>query len=102
MNSKELAAATAEFNREMVVDGFDPMTREGRSRFERARRKQGRPRQGQGAQAISVTVERRLLAETDRLAKALWNHARGDSTTGLTRKKQRSAGPAQGWKESGP
>ena len=71
MNGKELAAATSEFDREMVVDRFGPMTRENRARFERARTKRGRPRQGQGAQAISVTVERRLLAETDALAKAL-------------------------------
>ena len=71
MTSKELAATTAEFDQEMVVDGFGPMTRENRARFERTRSKRGRPRHGQGAQAISVTVERRLLAETDRLAKTL-------------------------------
>ena len=71
MNGKELAAATSEFDREMVVDRFGPMTRENRARFERARTKRGRPRQGRGAQAISVTVEGRLLAETDALAKAL-------------------------------
>jgi len=71
MNRKELAAATAEFDREMVADEFGPMTGEARARFERARKKRGRPRQGQGAQAISITVERRLLAESDALAKAL-------------------------------
>ncbi len=71
MNGKELAAATAEFDREMVADEFRPLTRESRARFERARRKRGRPRQGQGAQAISVTVERRLLSETDALARDL-------------------------------
>lgn len=71
MNGQELAAATAEFDREMAVDGFRPLTRESRARFERARRKRGRPRQGEGAQAISVTVERRLLAETDALARDL-------------------------------
>ncbi len=71
MNGKELAAATAEFDREMVVDEFGPLTRASRVRFERARRKRGRPRKGEGAQAISVTVERRLLAETDALARAL-------------------------------
>lgn len=71
MNREELAAATAEFDREMVIDEFGPMTSEARSRFERARKKRGRPRQGQGARAISVTVERRLLAESDALARAL-------------------------------
>jgi hypothetical protein len=71
MNGKELAAATAEFDREMVVGEFRPLTRGSRARFERARRKRGRPREGQGAQAISMTVERRLLAETDSLARAL-------------------------------
>jgi hypothetical protein len=71
MNGRQLAAATAEFDREMVVDEFRPPTRQSRARFERARRKRGRPRRGEGAQAISVTVERRLLAETDTLAKDL-------------------------------
>jgi len=79
MNGKELAAATSEFDREMVVDRFGPMTRENRARFERARTKRGRPRQGQGAQAISVTVERRLLAETDALPRPLESRAPGSS-----------------------
>ena len=35
----------------------------------KARRKPGRPRQGQGAKVISVTVERNLLARSDALAK---------------------------------
>ena len=43
MASRELAATTAEFDREMVVDGFGLMIRESRARFERAR-KRGRPR----------------------------------------------------------
>jgi hypothetical protein len=71
MNGKELAAATAEFDREMVVEEFRPPRRESRARFERTRRKRGRPRQGEGAQPVSVTVERRLLAQTDALAKDL-------------------------------
>jgi hypothetical protein len=83
MSGKELAAATEEFDKEMVVDEFRPPTSESRARFERARRKRGRPPQGEGAQAISVTVERRLLAETDALARDLGMTRAGVIARGL-------------------
>jgi hypothetical protein len=91
MNGKELAAATAEFDREMIVDEFSPLTRGSRARFERVRRKRGRPRQGEGAQAISVTVERRLLAETDALARV-----RGLTRAGIIARGLRAVLPAEG------
>ncbi len=70
MNTAELREATKEFDEEFVGDTFHPATAAERARFERAR-KRGRPRNGLGAKTISVTVEKRLLAETDRLAKRL-------------------------------
>ena len=70
MTTAELREATKEFDREFVGDTFGPPTPEQRARFERAR-KRGRPRNGLGAKTISVTVEKRLLAQTDRLAKKL-------------------------------
>jgi hypothetical protein len=70
MNTAELREATKEFDQEFVGDTFRPATPEEQARFERAR-KRGRPRNGMGAKTISVTVEARLLAETDRLAKKL-------------------------------
>jgi len=71
MTTGELREATSEFDREFVGESFAALTPEQRARFERARRKRGRPRVGMGSKTISVTVEKRLLAEADRLAKKL-------------------------------
>ena len=69
MTTDELQAATAEFEREMVAEEFGPLSPSASSRWKTARRKPGRPRQGQGAKVISVTVEKNLLARSDALAK---------------------------------
>jgi hypothetical protein len=71
MTAEELARETSEFDQEFIADTFGPMPPDVRARWERARRKPGRPRRGQGSKAISVSVERTLLARTDRLAKRL-------------------------------
>lgn len=70
MTTAELREATKEFDQEFIGDTFKPATAKERARFERAR-KRGRPRNGHGAKTISVTVEKQLLAKTDRLAKKL-------------------------------
>ncbi len=70
MTTAELRVATKEFDREFVGDTFRSLTPAERARFERAR-KRGRPRRGLGAKTISVTVEKRLLAQADRLARKL-------------------------------
>ena len=70
MTTAELREATKEFDREFVGDTFRPPTPQQRARFERAR-KRGRPQVGMGSKTISVTVEKQLLAKTDRLAKKL-------------------------------
>ena len=44
---------------------------EERRRWQRAKQKRGRPKQGQGVQIISVSIEKGLLRKTDRLAKRL-------------------------------
>ena len=71
MTTAELREATKEFDQEFIGDTFGPPTAEQRAQDRRARRKRGRPRNGLGAKTISVTVEKRLLAQTDRLAKKL-------------------------------
>lgn len=68
MNKSELARATREFDREYVADQARPMTRAERAEESRARLR-GRPKVGLGSQKIHITVERRLLKETDKLAK---------------------------------
>ncbi|HKC26061.1 MAG TPA: hypothetical protein VKF32_15040 [Thermoanaerobaculia bacterium] len=71
MTVSELRAATKEFGRELVAREFRPMSDDERRRWEIVRQRPGRPRRGAGAKVISVSVERRLLAQSDALAKNL-------------------------------
>ena len=71
MNAEELAKATAEFDQEFIAEKAVPLTPEMAERWERAKRKPGRPRRGRGARVISLSVERGLLRECDALARKL-------------------------------
>ena len=74
MTTDELRRATAEFDGELATDSFGEPAPEQRAQDHRARRKRGRPRVGLGAQTISVTIEKGLLAQADRLARKLRVH----------------------------
>jgi hypothetical protein len=69
LNARELAAATAEFDREFVIDEFKPLTPAQRRQWNRIRRRAGRPRVGRGAKVVSVSIERSLLEEADRFCR---------------------------------
>ena len=69
MTTEDLKAATTEFEREMVAEEFGPLSARAKARWRKARQRPGRPRRGEGAKMISVTVERNLLARSDALAK---------------------------------
>jgi hypothetical protein len=70
MNKSELAAATKEFDQEFIADKARPMTAAERAEERRARlRGPGRPKIGKGSQKIHITLERGLLANTDRMAR---------------------------------
>lgn len=71
MNAEELAAATAEFDREMVISQSRALASSERRTWQEARRKPGRPRRGAGVKVISVSVERGLLSRSDALASRL-------------------------------
>jgi ribosomal protein S8 len=71
MKTEEIAVATAEFDREMVVSKSRPLTVAERRTWEAARRKPGRPKRGAGVRVISVSVERGLLTRSDALARSL-------------------------------
>jgi len=71
MTAEELAAATAEFDREVLEDNSRPLTPADRKRWERAKRKRGRPRKGAGVKVGSVSVEEGLLDQSDALARKL-------------------------------
>jgi hypothetical protein len=67
--TEELDRQSAEFHREFVADTFGPPPPPVRARLRRAKQKRGRPRTGAGSQAISVTIEKTLLAEIDALVR---------------------------------
>ena len=71
MNAKQAAQDTSEFDREFVADTFSEPDEAARDKLERAQRKPGRPVRGAGAKAISVTVEKSILARADALAEKL-------------------------------
>src|SRR4051794_35052405 len=49
---------------------FRPLSPAQRRRWDRIRRKPGRPKLGKGTKVVSITVERRLLGRADAYAKA--------------------------------
>ncbi len=71
MNTEELAEATAEFDEEFVIDKFGLPSPEMQARWEQAKRKPGRPRNGRAMQVISVSLAKDLLARSDALAKKM-------------------------------
>jgi hypothetical protein len=71
MNTQELAEATREFDEEFVFEKATPPPPAELAKLKRAFAKRGRPRNGEGTQTISLTVERSLLRRTDRWAKRL-------------------------------
>ena len=71
MNAQELAAATAELNQEFVIDKCAPLSPEMRARWEKAKRKIRRGRNGQGLRMISVRLEEDLLKRSEALAKKI-------------------------------
>lgn len=74
MTCGELDQMAAEFDQEFIADTFGEPTPEQRAQDRRARRKRGRPPVGRGSQTVCVTIEKDLLAKTDRLAKRLKVH----------------------------
>lgn len=69
LTERELEAMSREFDKEFIADAFQPLTPAARRLWEQAKRKRGRPQVGAGSQPITVTVEKGLLREVDRLAR---------------------------------
>ena len=69
MNAKELAEATRTYDRPFGGwDEFGPLTAQDRKLHAQAR-KRGRPRIGEGAAKIRISIESGLLRHVDRYAK---------------------------------
>ena len=71
LSDQEKAETVREFDQEFIADTFRPMTVTERARWQRIKRKPGRPRQGKGHKVIAVSVEKELLKQSDALAKRL-------------------------------
>ena len=71
MNTADLEEATAEFDQELIIDSSSPLTTQQRAKWNKAKKKRGRPKVGRGVPVISVSIEKGLLHKTDRLAKKL-------------------------------
>jgi hypothetical protein len=71
MTTDQLRRATAEFDVEHAGETFAEPSAAQQSQLQRAKRKRGRPKIGQGVRVISVSIERALLQKADRLARRL-------------------------------
>ena len=71
MTNEELEKLAAQAEGEFLWERSRPLTKNERARWKELKRKRGRPMKGQGAKAISITVERGLLTQVDELAARL-------------------------------
>jgi hypothetical protein len=75
MNTRELAEATRELDKEFSGEGWKPLTARDKALFKRSAAKaaakaaRGRPRIGKGAERINISIERQMLKKADALAK---------------------------------
>jgi hypothetical protein len=69
MSARELANATKRFDEPMVVDESRPLTADERARWNRVKRKRGRPKVGGGSQRVSLSIEKGLLKRVSAYAK---------------------------------
>jgi hypothetical protein len=71
MTSRELAAATREFDKEFIADTFKPMTSAQRRRWRAASRPGPAPKPlSEKSARLLITMHPRLLKQLDRAAKA--------------------------------
>jgi DNA-binding PucR family transcriptional regulator len=71
LSDREKVEAVKEFDQEFIIDKSRPLSPAERAQWERAKAKRGRPVNGRGAKAISVSMEMGLLAEFDALARKM-------------------------------
>jgi len=69
MTAQELDAVVAALERPIALSETRPMTIAERRQWNRAKRRPGRPRRGDGVRVISLSVEQSLLDKADLAAK---------------------------------
>ncbi len=70
LSDAERERIASEFDQEHVAESFTKLSAAQMAKWERAKRKRGRPSKGEGADAVNITVERGLLRRVDEYAKA--------------------------------
>src|SRR5438067_1939411 len=68
MDAAKLDEQVAKFDQEFIADTARALTAKERVRDRRARRKRGRPRVGNGATRVLITIESSLLQRSDAYA----------------------------------
>ncbi|HEX4128500.1 MAG TPA: hypothetical protein VHZ24_00555 [Pirellulales bacterium] len=71
MITRELAAATRQFDEENIVDKSRPLNEAERAQWRKAKAKIGRPKIGKGVQVVSLSLEKGLLERADKAARKL-------------------------------
>ena len=69
MPDAEKGRIAAQFDQEFIADEAKPLTPAECRRWEKAKRKVGRPKVGKGAKMIALSIEQGLLSRADALAK---------------------------------
>ncbi|MGH7140158.1 MAG: hypothetical protein ACREHD_30840 [Pirellulales bacterium] len=69
MNTRELAAATKQFDEERVIDQSRPLDTKERAQWKRLKTAKQRPNVGNAHQRISVSIEKGLLKRATAYAK---------------------------------
>jgi hypothetical protein len=71
MTPAELTAAAAIFDEEFAYEKSRPLNAGQKKLWTKAKTKMGRPKIGKGAKVVSVSLEKGLLSQVDKLAKRL-------------------------------
>jgi hypothetical protein len=71
MSPAELASAAAAFEEEFAYEKSRPLNAGQKRLWAKAKKKMGRPKVGKGAKVVSVSLEKGLLSQVDKLAKQL-------------------------------
>jgi len=69
LSDAEKDAEVAQFDREIPLSETRPLNAAERKLWRRVKRRLGRPKVGQGAKMVAVSIERGLLQRADRYAK---------------------------------
>jgi hypothetical protein len=69
LSDAEKDAEVAQFEREIPLSESRPLNAAERKQWRRVKRRLGRPKVGQGAKMVAVSIERGLLQRADRYAK---------------------------------